>query len=290
MLDVILALIFNSLYACEMNNLVPVLQHLVEDKDEEKKEIATKAKMICAILVSQGISGQSSSSEVLELQMHIQEYKRENEESKRKVEEFERNDDVQKRKIIELEHQLEESKQKASEISISITVPSGSYTKKEGEFTYISTFDEYKTFTILPIITQGIFKLELKINVIQWLWYGLVKSGLVIPLLTHPFKFNNNMFFFNSGIVYQNSSRYNGNQEMKNGDIVTIELNMALPRTAHLFINNVQQPVYMSGIPDSVQYFFTLQNKNDSVTVLSLKNLTVPSTANLPNATEMKWE
>ncbi|KAA6355715.1 MAG: hypothetical protein EZS28_048758, partial [Streblomastix strix] len=79
-----------------------------------------------------------------------------------------------------------------------------------------------------------------------------------------------------------------GNQQMKDGDIIAIEVNQAPPRTVHLFINNEQQPVYMSGIPEFVQFFFDLCEQGTSVTVLSLKKLAVPTVKNISEAKEVK--
>ncbi|KAA6360584.1 MAG: hypothetical protein EZS28_043888, partial [Streblomastix strix] len=98
--------------------------------------------------------------------------------------------------------------------------------------------------------------------------------------------------FFYAGHVYQNGKPTPaGNQTITNNDIVAIEVNMnATPRTAHLFINNVQQPGYMSGLPESVQYYFQLYTMGQPTTVLSLKRLSAPTVTNIINAKEVKWE
>ncbi|KAA6324239.1 MAG: hypothetical protein EZS28_054214, partial [Streblomastix strix] len=65
-------------------------------------------------------------------------------------------------------------------IPISITVPSGSYKKKEDEFVFTSTGDEYKTFPIDLQISRGIYRCEFKNNK-NLCAFGVMKSGLVIP-------------------------------------------------------------------------------------------------------------
>ncbi|KAA6359964.1 MAG: hypothetical protein EZS28_044508, partial [Streblomastix strix] len=98
--------------------------------------------------------------------------------------------------------------------------------------------------------------------------------------------------FFYAGHVYQNGKPTSaGNQTITNNDIVAIEVNMnTTPRTAHLFINNGQQPGYMSGLPESVQYYFQLYTMGQPTTVLSLKRLSAPTVTNIINAKEVKWE
>ncbi|KAA6381895.1 MAG: hypothetical protein EZS28_022575, partial [Streblomastix strix] len=69
------------------------------------------------------------------------------------------------------------------------------------------------------------------------------------------------------------------------------EVNMDIvPRTVRLFINGVLQPVYMSGIPDSIQFYFFFNYSEESVTVLSLKRLSSPTDATVIGAKEVKWE
>ncbi|KAA6387753.1 MAG: hypothetical protein EZS28_016724 [Streblomastix strix] len=122
-----------------------------------------------------------------------------------------------------------------------------------------------------------------------------MKSGPSVPFNGHPNEnphYNNCMIFRYGGEVIQNEKEIKGNQPMKLGDIISLEVNMDIvTRTVRLFINGVLQPVYMSGIPDSIQFYFHFYWKNgDSVTVLSLKRLSSPTDATVIGAKEVKWE
>ncbi|KAA6370393.1 MAG: hypothetical protein EZS28_034080, partial [Streblomastix strix] len=219
----------------------------------------------------------------------ISDLEKKDEQNKIKITELQRKDEENKRKITDLERQLADSKSKpiinnqivsqpkSDEIPISITVQSGSYTKKEGEFNYTSTSYSVKTFPIDQQITHGICRCELKINKVGDNHVGVMKSGLNVPFGGWPGlePYNKDCkVFFNGGLVGQNSQNTTGNQQMKDGDLVSIEVNMdATPRTAHLFINGQQQPVFVSGLPESVQFWFFLCWNGDSITVLSLKKL-----------------
>ncbi|KAA6400315.1 MAG: hypothetical protein EZS28_004161 [Streblomastix strix] len=178
------------------------------------------------------------------------------------------------------------------EIQAYITVPDGSYTK-DGELTFTLTAQEYKTFPVSPVVTQGIYKCELKVNKLGNFNFGVMKSGLVIPFgmngNQYPY-FKDCMFFHSNGSLYQNHKTPAGNQQIKEGDVAAIEVNLAEPKTAHLFINDVQQPVYMSGIPDKVQFFFNINFPGESVTVLSLRKLNVPNAKNISGEIEIKWQ
>ncbi|KAA6392639.1 MAG: hypothetical protein EZS28_011832 [Streblomastix strix] len=158
-------------------------------------------------------------------------------------------------------------------IPISITVPEGDYIKKEDEFTYISTKDEFKTFPIDKQISHGIYRCEFKNNN-NVSAFGVMKSGLVIPF----------------GRGCGNGKQIGVRQESKHGYTVAIEINMTPPRTASFFVNGKQLPVFVSNLPESVQFFFFLYFKDESVTILSLKRIEAPTATNIPNAKEMKWK
>ncbi|KAA6398970.1 MAG: hypothetical protein EZS28_005508 [Streblomastix strix] len=178
-------------------------------------------------------------------------------------------------------------------IPISITVPEGDYIKKEDEFTYISTKDEFKTFPIDKQISHGIYRCEFKnnnnVNV-----FGVMKSGLVIPFGrgcgVQPYCKDNAYYNNQRKYITQNGKEIGVKQESKHGDTVAIEVNMTHPRTATFFVNGKQLPVFVSNLPESVQFFFFLYSKDESVTILSLKRLEAPTATNIPDAKEMKWE
>ncbi|KAA6367166.1 MAG: hypothetical protein EZS28_037307 [Streblomastix strix] len=251
---------------------------------------------------------QEKSQKIIELERNEQEKLRIFNENKILIFELQRKDEENKRKITDLERQLEDSKTKpiinnqivsqpkSDEIPISISVPSeGSYTKKVGEFTYTSTELENKTFPIDQQIKNGICRCEFKINkLIIYQYFGVMKSGPSVPFDGYPDRSPHckNCFIFRSkGEVKYNKKETQGNQIMKQGDLIALEVNMDIvPRTVRLFINGVLQPVYMSGIPDSIQFYFHFQYEENSVSVLSLKRLSSPTDATVIGAKEVKWE
>ncbi|KAA6361337.1 MAG: hypothetical protein EZS28_043136, partial [Streblomastix strix] len=89
-LSIIAELITNGVNPNEMAQLIPILTKLGSEKDQKKKKISMKAKMIETLLASQGVTCPLSSDE-------IQEFKRENEEQKRQIEEQKRQNEEQKR-------------------------------------------------------------------------------------------------------------------------------------------------------------------------------------------------
>ncbi|KAA6355701.1 MAG: hypothetical protein EZS28_048772, partial [Streblomastix strix] len=99
------------------------------------------------------------------------------------------------------------------------------------------------------------------------------------------------VIFSQSGSVFHNGKTKAGNRVINDNDTVSIEVNMKCsPRTATLFINDYQQIIFASGIPESVQFWFKLNYQNDSVTVVSLKRLNRPTSVKIPREKYVKWE
>ncbi|KAA6369388.1 MAG: hypothetical protein EZS28_035085 [Streblomastix strix] len=82
-LSIIAELITNGVNPNEMAQLIPILTQLSSEKDQKKKKISMKAKMIETLLASQGVTCPLSSDE-------IQELKRQNEEQQRIIQDKER--------------------------------------------------------------------------------------------------------------------------------------------------------------------------------------------------------
>ncbi|KAA6393860.1 MAG: hypothetical protein EZS28_010611 [Streblomastix strix] len=286
-LDIILDLITSGADIHALGGLLPVLEILTKEKDSQQQEITMKAQIIQTIMKSKSVTIPSPSSQV-------QDMKKKNEESAKLIEEQKKLNEESKKKIIDLKRQIEEAKPQSGDVAISINVPSGSYTKKDGELTYTSTQVQYKVFPINPEIDQGIYKCELKGSFNPGNgWIGVIKSGLVVPFgqSNHIKPYAKDSMIFCNGSIYQNAKANAGNQATNTNDVQAIEINInSTPRTTHLFLSDIQQPVYISGLPESVQYYFLLYTTGQPATVLSLKRLTSPTVANISNAKEVKWQ
>ncbi|KAA6373200.1 MAG: hypothetical protein EZS28_031272, partial [Streblomastix strix] len=199
-LVVILDLITSGADIHVMGGLLPILDKLAKEEDSQKQEITMKAQIIQTILTSKSVTVPSPSS-------YIQELKKKNEEQKKQIEEQKRLNEEYKKQISDLEIQIEEAKPKSGDVAFSINVPTGSYKRKDGEFTYTSTAAQYKVFPIEPVITEGIYKCEIKGNLGTGNdWFGVMKSGLVIPFESHTNTqpYAKDSIFFYAGHVYQN--------------------------------------------------------------------------------------
>ncbi|KAA6373736.1 MAG: hypothetical protein EZS28_030738, partial [Streblomastix strix] len=99
-LSIIAELITNGANPNEMVQLIPILTKLGSEKDQKKKKISMKAKMIETLLASQGVTCPLSSDEIQELKSQnegktrqIEEQKRQNEEKARENEQLKRDNE-----------------------------------------------------------------------------------------------------------------------------------------------------------------------------------------------------
>ncbi|KAA6365177.1 MAG: hypothetical protein EZS28_039295, partial [Streblomastix strix] len=158
---------------------------------------------------------------------------------------------------------------------------------------YTSLKDDYKNFILEPEITKDVIRLEIIPDFIRSLYLGVVNSGTTVPKgnnINESMSTHKAAFFHNNGSVYHKGIPKAGNNKMISNQKVAIEVNMnSNPRTAHLFIDGKQQPVFISGLPSSIQFFFQLYYEDDQIQILSLKRLNEPTVQIVEKADEVKY-
>ncbi|KAA6391745.1 MAG: hypothetical protein EZS28_012730 [Streblomastix strix] len=149
-------------------------------------------------------------------------------------------------------------------------------------------------FAIDTKIDKDIYRCTFRINTCSLISVGIFEGGSNIDQYNEPnhLKFVFDKLLFNSkGEVWQHhdcSTEKNG--PMKKGDIVSLEVDMNLPKTIHLFINKIEQPIFMSKIPNSVQFIFGLRDKGDSISMLSLKKTNIQSHKAISGRKKYEWD
>ncbi|KAA6387953.1 MAG: hypothetical protein EZS28_016522 [Streblomastix strix] len=100
----------------------------------------------------------------------------------------------------------------------------------------------------------------------------------------------------NQNIVYFSSSGYlrcqrylsYGNAGFKDNQIVRLELDCE-KGTLTLFIDNVQQPVYVSGIKEKMRFIVNMHYEDTYCIVHSLKKLATPTLGHTSNEKAVQW-
>ncbi|KAA6398508.1 MAG: hypothetical protein EZS28_005974 [Streblomastix strix] len=179
------------------------------------------------------------------------------------------------------------------EIDIRTDAPATSWKKYPEQLIFESIDASNKTFTIFPEITHGIKQLELSFLVIGNICIGVKESGEKVPYTKHPYNHpyaTKAAYFHKNGRLYYKEIGTEGNQIFQANDEnkIVIEVNMNT-RQMHLIINNKQQPVFMSKLPDSVQFFIHMTDIREYVRILSVKELSEPTTSSIDGEIEVKW-
>ncbi|KAA6376969.1 MAG: hypothetical protein EZS28_027504 [Streblomastix strix] len=78
--------------------------------------------------------------------------------------------------------------------------------------------------------------------------------------------------FWNTGEISHRFKHIEGNSEFKCGQKVAIEVNMEA-KTCHFFVDGVQQPKYVVGIPPSIRFWVNISWEGSSFEVLRLQIL-----------------
>ncbi|KAA6398422.1 MAG: hypothetical protein EZS28_006047 [Streblomastix strix] len=311
----------------ELGELIPVLEEL---KTKAEGEVKSKARNLLIILSGSGVTHQQlKNNDQKDKQIHELEEALQRKDEELRIMENERNKERQEKERLNLElvssnierdKALQDCRQKDDRIGelqmylvaiqtkqeinsfclsepkpglipITVVVPQGSYSKKDGEFTYTSTFDEKKIFPVDQVVTTGVYRCEFRNNKNSSA-FGIMKSGVVIPFGVgcgeQPYcKFN--AYYQRNGYVSQNGKDTTIGQAFKDGDTFAIEVNMT-SRTANMYIQGKLLPLFITGLPEQIQFFFSINSKNSSATVLSLKRLAASSTKKISGALEVRWE
>ncbi|KAA6374141.1 MAG: hypothetical protein EZS28_030333 [Streblomastix strix] len=80
-----------------------------------------------------------------------------------------------------------------------------------------------------------------------------------------------------------------GNAGFDTNQILRVEFD-SFKGTLILFIDNVQQPVYFSGIKEKVRFIISMYEAGSSCTIHSLKKLQAPTSKHLSNEKAVKWQ
>ncbi|KAA6352743.1 MAG: hypothetical protein EZS28_051731, partial [Streblomastix strix] len=79
-----------------------------------------------------------------------------------------------------------------------------------------------------------------------------------------------------------------GNQGFDNNEIVRLEFDSE-KGTLTFFLNDVQQPVYISGIKEKVRFVFALYQTNETCIIRSLKKLAAVTAGHVANEKAVQW-
>ncbi|KAA6356886.1 MAG: hypothetical protein EZS28_047587 [Streblomastix strix] len=80
------------------------------------------------------------------------------------------------------------------------------------------------------------------------------------------------------------------NKEYTDGQIIGIEVDMTIvPRRVTFFVDDVEQPNYVSGIPSEIRFWAFLWNSSSSFTVVKFEKLIKSTAKGVVSSQALEW-
>ncbi|KAA6365553.1 MAG: hypothetical protein EZS28_038920, partial [Streblomastix strix] len=150
------------------------------------------------------------------------------------------------------------------------------------------------TISLVHVLDNGIWTMEAMFQNTCGDAIGIVRDSFDIPAKadywSSPHTYHIAAFCGKSYPypVYYKGLGIIGNAGFDDNQILRLEFD-SFKGTLILFIDNVQQPVYFSGIKEKVRFIIHMYNKGASCTIRSLKKLNTPTSKHLKNERTIKW-
>ncbi|KAA6373910.1 MAG: hypothetical protein EZS28_030562 [Streblomastix strix] len=91
------------------------------------------------------------------------------------------------------------------------------------------------------------------------------------------------------GVIQYKCKVYSGNVRFQKNEIIRLEFDSE-KGTLFFFVDNIQQPVYISGIKEKVRFVIFMNSGGESSCIIhSLKKLIVPTSGHLLNEKAVEW-
>ncbi|KAA6358473.1 MAG: hypothetical protein EZS28_046000 [Streblomastix strix] len=104
----------------------------------------------------------------------------------------------------------------------------------------------------------------------------------------HMATFGGQQYNGGDGCVCYKGNKTEGNKPYQDGQNVRLEYDSG-KGTLILFINNEQQPVFVSGIKEKVKFVLGIYNNDRTCTIKSLKKLSAPTSVQMSNGQAVQW-
>ncbi|KAA6389674.1 MAG: hypothetical protein EZS28_014799 [Streblomastix strix] len=156
---------------------------------------------------------------------------------------------------------------------------------------------EHRSISLNKAISEGIHRVEVRFEkcnsggLIQGA-VGIMKADNKIPYPCYPgWKMQKQIMLYyygGDGDVYYKETRSSNNTKFYDGQVIAMELNADVG-TLHFFVDGIQQPIFVSGIFQAVKFWFYIQNKESSFSVVSVKKLAIPTAKTLSKEKALQW-
>ncbi|KAA6389221.1 MAG: hypothetical protein EZS28_015253 [Streblomastix strix] len=152
-----------------------------------------------------------------------------------------------------------------------------------------------KEFLIKIIIKEGIVKIEVLFeNTLGWIRIiGIADASCSFEAGNAPDEDGNDkktVRYQQNGKLSHITDGTKGNQEYVDGQKIGIEVDMTtVPRRATFFVDDVEQPNFVIGIPEAVRFWTCTYYKSSSYTVIKFERLIQSTVKGVEGSKALEW-
>ncbi|KAA6399484.1 MAG: hypothetical protein EZS28_004989 [Streblomastix strix] len=165
----------------------------------------------------------------------------------------------------------------------------------KNKFVHTDDNEKYCTIAIDPVITEGVVRLEVvyEKNAGYGQSIGIADASIQFSAHMGPWDQGNQdrtVRFWNYGKVEHITNGLKGNSDYKDNQRVAVEVDMRTePRRGYLFIDNVEQPCYITGIPDAIRFWSCICAPSSTFTITKFLNLNSSSARGIKGQRALQW-
>ncbi|KAA6391353.1 MAG: hypothetical protein EZS28_013121 [Streblomastix strix] len=288
--------------------LIPIL---IELKKNQDKNIKKKSENILGLLNSKGINAPSSDSkEKDEKIQQLEELNRKKDEEINKLKQENQKENTEKEKLkqenVKLLEEVEKYKPKPAQVIINQDFPIQIINHDPSSFGFADVNGVQKKITNLKqnrnsvSLTQdmsdGIWSMEATFTNLQNQGaIGIVRAtrNLVTGNCPCCYEGCNDIVIYGGCCGHKEycsckGIRHSGNTKYGDNQLVRAELDFG-KQTLTFFLDNIQQPVYITGIREKVRFMVYMQMQGASCTIKSLRKLQQPTVGQVANMKAVQW-
>ncbi|KAA6363937.1 MAG: hypothetical protein EZS28_040536, partial [Streblomastix strix] len=160
-----------------------------------------------------------------------------------------------------------------------------SYQGKQVENKFIHSDEaQFCTIAIDPIISEGIVRIEIILGNTRGIGYamGIADASCSFTVGNSP--------YFRGTENLATQPWVHLIKKYSVGQKVEIEVDMTtIPRRVTFFVDDVEQPYYVIGIPSEIRFWVYIYNKSSSFTITKFERLIKSSAKGVPDSKVLEW-
>ncbi|KAA6390461.1 MAG: hypothetical protein EZS28_014009 [Streblomastix strix] len=153
---------------------------------------------------------------------------------------------------------------------------------------------EFSTIAINPLISEGIVRIEVVFenNVICSKFIGIADATCSFAACKWPWEDGNDkkIVRYSDGVLYHITNGIRGNQDYADGQRVAVEVDMTtVPRKVTFFVDDIEQPNFVIGIPEAIRFWAYITNSSSSFTVTKFERLIQSTAKGVEGSKAFEW-